>query len=74
MQPPGIVLQVLFVFRVNGPQLPVESFGKEQRCNEELGKAVQSSVKVLVTNLEVVVGRGRSSIGVRVTRVFGEVL
>lgn len=74
MQPPCIILQVLFVFRIHGSQFSVQSFSQEQRGNEKLGKAIKSALQVLVADFKVVVGRGRCSVGVRVARVLREVL
>lgn len=70
VESPCVILQVLFVLRIHGLELTVESICKEQWRDEELGKTVQCPVKMLVANLKVVVGGCRSGVGIRGARMF----
>ncbi len=45
MKAPGVALQVLLVFGVDGAKLPVQSVFEKQRVYEELRKSIQGSVE-----------------------------
>lgn len=84
---PGVILQVLLVLGVNGPQFSVQRARQKEGLDEELGKAVQSLTQgrgvsfrgVLVVgrfrgHVKKVVCRGAGRVGVGATRVGREIL